>query len=142
MLKIMKSTQKLYLRLCDEVREKYNITQSEFDVIAFLNNHPQFNTGKDICEMRMLPKSCVSVAADRLSKMGLIKCTVDEQDRRIVRMEFTDKSVSIRTEIKLVQKRFGNIVFKEMSYDTVNAFSDTLVRISKNVDCAMGETCS
>jgi DNA-binding MarR family transcriptional regulator len=135
----LKHSQKLYLKLSEEVREKYSISQSEFDIVAFLNNHPQFNTAKNICEVRLLPKSCVSVALDRLTKMGYIACSADEQDRRVVRLRFLEKAEPLRKAIKLVQVKFGCAVFENISQEEAGEFFNTLSKINENVVDAMEE---
>ena len=138
-LRVLKYSQKLYLKLSEDIRSKYSITQIEFDVIAFLNNHPQFNTAKDICDMRMLAKSGVSVAVDRLTNMGFLDCAADKEDRRVVRLNFRPEADGVRNEIKLVQISFGCAVFNGIPQDESDNFFKTLSAINRNIENAMEE---
>ena len=139
LLKALKHYQRLYLKLSEGVRNKYHISQTEFDVVAFLNNHPDSNTAKDICDIRMLTKSNVSVAVDNLSKSGFLACAVDGQDRRVTRLRFLPKADSLREEVRLVQSEFSRVLIDGISQAEVDQFLDTLSKISRNAAEKMGE---
>ena len=57
----------------EEATEKLSITQTEIEIIMFLFNNPDYDTAKDISELRKFPKSCVSKAVDNLIKKGLFR---------------------------------------------------------------------
>ena len=139
MLKAIKHYQKLYSRFSERVRNHYSVSQTEFDVVAFLNNHPQNNTAKEICEIRMLTKSNVSVAVENLSRMGFLVCKTDEQDRRIVRLDFLPKADDLRKEIELVQEEFTNALFQGISQEEAHQLFLTLSRINQNAVNKMEE---
>ena len=44
----------------EEATEKLSITHTEIEIIMFLFNNPDYDTAKDISELRKFPKSCVS----------------------------------------------------------------------------------
>lgn len=132
LLKAMKYYQKLYLKLSERVRDTYEITHIEFDIVAFLSNNPQYNTAKDICEMKMLIKSSVSAAIEDLSTRGFISCAVDQNDRRIVRLNFLPKADALRNDIHLVQKEFSRVLFDGIPQDEIESFFSTLSKINEN----------
>ncbi len=58
---------KYYDSLRRRVCKQHSLSQTEFDVLAFLGNNPGLDTARDIVELRLLPKSNVSVAVESLS---------------------------------------------------------------------------
>ena len=56
----------LHEQYCKEVREKYCLTQMQFDIIMFLYSYPQYDTASDIVRIRHLTKSHVSLALSNL----------------------------------------------------------------------------
>ena len=79
MLDRMRCIVKLYDRLSAKVCEKWKINRTEMDVLAFLNNHPDFDTARDIVEIRMLPKANVSLAVESLIQKGYLARRIDER---------------------------------------------------------------
>ena len=138
-LKAVKRYQQLYLKLAGPVRDVWSISQTEFDVIAFLSNHPGCNTAKDVCEMRMLKKSNVSVAIDNLTRRGLVACSVDRQDRRVNRLQFLPEAEPLRKEIRRVQNEFGRILFDGIPRDEIESYLDVLRKTSEHAESAMKE---
>ena len=61
---------RLYEKQFEEVCRRYKITQNEADIIAFLANNPDYDTAKDIVEMRMIVKSYISKSVENLIKKG------------------------------------------------------------------------
>ena len=78
---------KLYKKLQSDVCNKYNLSNVELDVLLFLYNHPEYNTAKDIVELRGLAKSYVSKAVDLLIKKELITSYEDKKDRRVTNLK-------------------------------------------------------
>ena len=139
LLKAMKQYQKLYLKLSDPVRKAYSISQIEFDVIAFLMNHPQDNTAKNICKILKLTKSNVSVAIENLSKMNFISCKIDDQDKRIIRLQLMPKADSLQHKIKYIQNEFNQVLFNGISQEEIYNLFNTLSKINQNVVNKMEE---
>lgn len=73
---------KLYTKKILEVASKYNMNKVEVDILLFLNNNPQYDTAKDIVEVRGIAKSYVSKSIDKLVEKKLLSLNVDKKDRR------------------------------------------------------------
>ena len=50
---------RLYEEQFEEICQKYQITQNEADILAFLANNPDYDTARDIVEIRMITKSYI-----------------------------------------------------------------------------------
>lgn len=130
---------RLYGHTLSEVRTKYNITQYEVDVLAFLNNNPGMDTASHIVEYRMLPKANVSQAVDLLMKKGLLSAQRDEADRRRVHLSPTPAASSIIAEIIAAQHTFGELLFADFSEAERRQFEAFNRRISENAAKILGK---
>ena len=59
---------RLYEEQFEEICQKYQITQNEADILAFLANNPDYDTARDIVEIRMITKSYISKSVENLIK--------------------------------------------------------------------------
>ena len=76
----------------EEATEKLSITHTEIEIIMFLFNNPDYDTAKDISELRKFPKSCVSKAVDDLIKKDYLESFIDISDRRILHLKLKEPS--------------------------------------------------
>ena len=94
-ISISTKAMKAYETFCQPVCKKYQLSQTSFDVLMFLANNPEYNTARDICEIRGIRTGIASVAVDLLVKSGYIQRQPDASDRRITRLILTEKSEEI-----------------------------------------------
>jgi MarR family transcriptional regulator for hemolysin len=127
-----KSTKRLYEKLCEPICKKYNISQLELDVIAFLENNPKYDTASDIVEMRLLSKSNVSQAIEMLIKKNMLCRNTDKIDRRKIHLQLQTGVNDIINEICDMQCGFKQILFNGFNNIERKQFSDMLLRISEN----------
>ena len=109
----------VYEAFCQPVCRTYGLSQTEFDVMAFLMNHPNHDTARDICELRLLKKANVSVAIDKLMRRELLTRCPDAQDRRLMRLQMTEKAQPILAEIRAVQLQFDECVKRCMTPEEI-----------------------
>ena len=58
---------KLYCGLFTSMLESWGLTQLEADILLFLANNPEYDTARDIVEVRHLAKSHVSAGIEALA---------------------------------------------------------------------------
>ena len=46
----------VYESFCTPLCKKYQLNQSDLDLILFIANNPMYNTAKDVCEIRGIKK--------------------------------------------------------------------------------------
>ena len=85
-LSLASKTAKAYESFCRPVCKKHRINQTCLDVILFLANNPEYNTARDLCELRGIRSGNASVAIDTLAGRGLLTRQADPNDRRITRL--------------------------------------------------------
>ncbi len=125
----------------EEAAEKLSITQTQIEIIMFLFNNPDYDTAKDISELRKFPKSCVSKAVDDLIKKNFLESLVDISDRRIIHLKLKEPSKQV---IKLSQKiraHFLEIICQGISDKEKEELLKILNTISINVKEALKEKC-
>ena len=72
---------KAYEAVCQPVCKRYQLNQTCLDVILFLANNPEYNTAKDLWEIRGIRSGNASVAIETLVRRGYLKREADAQDR-------------------------------------------------------------
>ena len=127
---------RLYEKQFEEICGRYQITQNEADIIAFLANNPDFDTAKDIVELRMIAKSYISKSVENLIKKGFLVRISDKEDRRIIHLQLTDKSIPIIDDARLKQKEFVEILFAGMDANEIEMFESLLTKIFDNANMA------
>lgn len=127
---------RLYEKKIRNMATRYALTPAEINVLLFLANNPDYNTAKDISEMRMLPKSCVSKAVDSLIRQGFLTSSEDEKDRRILHLFILPSSDGIVTDARSAQEEFFSHVFRNFSQeerDMLDALTKKLVNNMKEI---------
>ena len=125
----------------EEATEKLSITHTEIEIIMFLLNNPDYDTAKDISELRKFPKSCVSKAVDDLIKKDYLESFIDISDRRILHLKLKEPSKPV---IKLSQKirtHFLEIICQGIDDREKEELLKILNTISINVKEALKEKC-
>jgi MarR family transcriptional regulator for hemolysin len=128
---------RLYEKQFEETRMKYQISQSELDILAFLANNPEYDTASDIVEIRMIAKSYVSTSVESLITKGLLERVQDQNDRRVIHLKLTEKTTPIITDIRLGQAQVLKLLFDGMTNDEIRVFEKLLERIFDNADAAL-----
>ena len=130
---------RLYEKQFEGVCQRYQINQNEADILVFLANNPGFDTARDIVEMRMIAKSYVSTSVENLIKKGLLVRIPDENDRRVIHLHLTDKTIPIIADARAGQERFIKILFTGMTADEIKRFETLLAMIFDNANNANGQ---
>ncbi len=70
-LTISKKFLHIYESYCAPICEKYQLKQNELDILLFIGNNPEFNTARDVCEIRKIKKGIASVMIENLVERGI-----------------------------------------------------------------------
>ncbi len=127
---------RLYEKKIKTMATRCGLTPAEINVLLFLANNPGCNTAKDISEMRMLPKSCVSKAVDSLTRQGLLTGRADEKDRRILRLFILPAAEGIVKSARTAQEEFFLDIFRDFSQEerrTLDVLTKKLIYNMKEI---------
>ena len=132
-ISISTKAMKAYETFCQPVCKKYQLSQTSFDVLMFLANNPEYNTARDICEIRGIRTGIASVAVDLLVKNGYLLRQPDASDRRITRLVLTEKSGEIVQSGRMIQREFGSQLTAEISEEEMAAYMKTAQKFRENI---------
>ncbi len=132
-LMLVQQLVKLYQRYSSDVCRRFSLSQAELDIIAFINNNPEFDTAKDICELRMLKKSIVSQSLDKLVKRGYIEKLPDPSDRRLLHICFTPAAAECLDEIESMQQNYFSAIFSCYTEEDSMALLKLLEKLESNI---------
>ena len=130
---------KAYESFCQPVCKKFQLNQTSFDVLMFLANNPEYNTARDICEIRGIRTGIASVAVDFLVKNGYLQRQPDVSDRRIWRLILTEKSNAIVQEGRQIQQEFGKQLTSGISEEEIAAYMQTAQKFKENILSKKGD---
>ena len=124
---------KTYESFCQPLCKKFQLSQTSFDVLMFLANNPEFNTARDICEIRGIRSGMASVAVDFLVKNGYLIRQADPDDRRIWRLLITEKSTEIILTGKQIQQEFGHQLTEGISEKDLKVYMEIAEKFKENI---------
>ncbi len=124
---------KLYTKKILEVASKYNMNKVEVDILLFLNNNPQYDTAKDIVEVRGIAKSYVSKSIDKLVEKKLISLNVDKKDRRIIHLKVESSANTVIKEALEAQKNYVDTVYNGISKEEKDILKPIIYKMIKNI---------
>lgn len=136
-LEIFHMTKKLmnaYEHSCNDVCLKYQLNQNGFDIMMFLANNPQYNTAKDICEIRGMKSGIVSVMVEKLIQRGYLERKNDQKDRRITRLYLTEESKEAVLEGQKAQRKFCNLLSANITEQEMKNFDFVMNKFRKNLE--------
>ena len=80
-----------YVSYCKSICKKHNINQTEFDILMFFGNNPEYDCAKDIVDVRKIKANLISVNVDKLVNDGYLERKLALDDRRKYRLLLTTK---------------------------------------------------
>ena len=93
----------------------------------------EFNTARDICEIRGIRSGMASVAVDFLVKNGYLIRQADPDDRRIWRLLITEKSTEIILTGKQIQQEFGHQLTEGISEKDLKVYMEIAEKFKENI---------
>lgn len=124
---------KLYEKKIRGMADHYGLTPNEVDILLFLMNNPGYDTAKDITEMRMLPKSCVSRSVDSLIRQGFLTSREDEKDRRVLHLSILPAALGVVKDAQASQKEFLSCIYRNFTPDEQEMLEHLMDKILTNI---------
>lgn len=121
-LAMMKKSETVYQRFCQGVIREFDLNDTSFQVIMFLANNPNYNTARDICQMRGIKTGIVSVAVEQLIQMGYLERKTDAHDRRVQRLSVTAQAGDLIRQGRQVQREFAQAIANGLTQSEQEAY--------------------
>ena len=123
-----------YVSYCKSICKQYDINQTEFDILMFFGNNPEYDCAKDIVDVRKIKANLVSINVDKLVNDGYLERKLMLNDRRKYRLVLTKQGKALVKKGKEVQDSFFELLFDSVSAKDRSAFNKVLELIDKNLE--------
>lgn len=111
--------------------------QTAFDILMFLANNPDYNTAKDIVELRGIKANLVSVNVERLVKEGYLDRRDFPGDRRKTVLVCTLKAQPIIRRGEELQEEFFQDIFRDVDEASRENFHRVMEQVDRNLNKIM-----
>ena len=133
---------KTYEGIFHEIAKAERLTQNEIDVLLYLWNNPGYDTARDIVNYRMISKSHVCGAVDRLTERGYLSGRQEAADRRKVHLKIEPSAEEVVRRLAEVQMQFINGLFDGVTEDEQAMFEKILEKMGQNMEGVYKKWCS
>lgn len=123
-----------YVTYCKSICREYDINQTEFDILMFFGNNPEYDCAKDIVDVRKIKANLVSINVDKLVNDGYLERKLMLNDRRKYRLVLTKQGKALVKKGKEVQDSFFELLFNSVSAKDRSAFNKVLELIDNNLE--------
>ena len=123
-----------YVSYCKSICREYDINQTEFDILMFFGNNPEYDCAKDIVDVRKIKANLVSINVDKLVNDGYLERKLVLNDRRKYRLVLTKQGKVLVKKGKEVQDSFFELLFDSVSAKDRSAFNKVLELIDNNLE--------
>ncbi len=123
-----------YVTCCKSICREYDINQTEFDILMFFGNNPEYDCAKDIVDVRKIKANLVSINVDKLVNDGYLERKLMLNDRRKYRLVLTKQGKALVKKGKEVQDSFFELLFNSVSAKDRSAFNKVLELIDNNLE--------
>ena len=123
-----------YVSYCKSICKQYDINQTEFDILMFFGNNPEYDCAKDIVDVRKIKANLISINVDKLVNDGYLERKLMLNDRRKYRLVLTKQGKVLVKKGKEVQDSFFELLFDSVSAKDRSAFNKVLELIDNNLE--------
>lgn len=111
----------------------FGLSRVETDVLLFLHNNPDYDTAREIVELRGLAKSYVSRAVEGLAEKGQLAHEEDAADRRVVHLRLLPASREPLAAALQAQREFLDTAYRGVTGEEREALGRVLHKIARNL---------
>lgn len=122
-----------YSARCKPLCREIQMPQTAFDILMFLANNPNYNTARDIVEIRGLKANLVSVNVEKLVKEGLLERIPDSKDRRKTVLICTENAKTVIEKGRQLQTDFFESLFKGIDEESLRQFCSVVEKFKTNL---------
>ena len=107
-------------------------------ILLFLANNPEYDTARDIVEVRHLAKSHVSAGIEALAGRGLLEREKRAGNRKTIHLRLTEAAGPVVAAGQAVQRQYGELLLAGLAEGEREELFRLLEKIGENVDAALG----
>ncbi len=122
-----------YSLIYEEVASELKLTQLEIDILLFLINNPEFNTARDIVNLRGFAKSNVSTAIEALQRQEYLTVLADPDNRRIRRLTLRPQKQAVFDRLITLQRDSFSRMLQGFTLDEIEQLHRFMGRMDQNM---------
>lgn len=122
-----------YSLIYEEVASELKLTQLEIDILLFLINNPEFNTARDIVNLRGFAKSNVSTAIEALQRQEYLTVLADPDNRRIHRLTLRPQKQAVFDRLITLQRDSFSRMLQGFTPDEIEQLHRFMGRMDQNM---------
>ena len=111
----------------------YEIGWGQQFYVEYLREHPGV-TSQEMAERFRVDKATMTKIIKKLTEVGYIRVSGDEQDRRVKHLYLTDKAVPAARRIRQIHQDFYETVSQGMAPEELEAVEQALRHMSDNIN--------
>lgn len=119
---------------CKSLCRELHMPQTAFDILMFLANNPDYNTAKDIVELRGLKANLVSVNVERLVQEGYLDRRDFPGDRRKTILVCTENARPVIQKGRELQNGFFEEIFRDVDDASRENFHRVMETVERNLN--------
>ena len=123
-----------YSERCKPLCREIQMPQTAFDILMFLANNPEYNTARDIVEIRGLKANLVSINIEKLVKEGFLERMPDAKDRRKNVLICTENAKPVIEKGRQLQIDFFESLFNGINEESLRQFYGVIEKLGTNLD--------
>ena len=123
-----------YSERCKPLCREIQMPQTAFDILMFLANNPEYNTARDIVEIRGLKANLVSMNVEKLVQEGFLERIPDAKDRRKNVLICTENAKPIIEKGRQLQIGFFGNLFDGIDEESRRQFFGVIEKLRTNLD--------
>ena len=123
-----------YSSWCKPLCKEIQMPQTAFDILMFLANNPDYNTARDIVEIRRLKANLVSMNVEKLVQEGFLERIPDAKDRRKNVLICTEAAQSVIEKGRQLQIDFFESLFNGINEESLRQFCGVIEKLRANLD--------
>ncbi len=124
---------KLYEKMSNLITVNYGLHKIEIEILLFLKQG-EWDTARDIVEMKYFSKAHVSRAIEHLMECGYLTGSLDAQDRRCIHLKLTGAAEPVCEELAGLRKRLMEVIYRDITEDEKQVMRQVAYKIACNID--------
>ena len=130
---------KLISRKVEPLMLEYDLRPVELDILVFLQKEKNVDTAKGIIEKKHLSKAHISKSIENLRVGGFIQIMEDENDRRILHINLTDKSNEVICKVNEIYTECKEIMERGISKEDLEILRKVIAQVNENINRELEE---
>ena len=125
---------KLISRKVEPLMQEYDLRPVELDILVFLQKEKSVDTAKGIIEKKHLSKAHISKSIENLRAGGFIQIAEDENDRRILHINLTDKSNEVIRKVNEIYAQCKEIMERGISKEDLETLRKVIAQVNEIIN--------